>query len=190
MNFESSTAGIVAHIQKCTTEALKNSKAYISDNQTEIVKSTIYYDFPCTEEFQKYMEKIAEEYEVPVEIMMTIIHRETGGMWDSNGVISPTNDYGLTQINKCNEEFIKENLEYTMEDILNDPYIAVEAQAFLLKNIMKEYGYDQDNIDYENVFGTYNGWVSWKQKEMSVEYAENCMEIYEEKFGSISKKLN
>lgn len=69
--------------------------------------------------------------------MMTIIDQEFCGKWDTNGVISPTNAYGLTQINKCNEEFIKENLGYAMNDILNGPFIAIEAQALLLNNIMK-----------------------------------------------------
>lgn len=167
-----------------------NLKATVSTNKVKEVTKAQYYEYPCSDELKEHIQIISEQYNVPEEIMMTIIDQESGGKWDTNGVISPTNDYGLTQINKCNEEFIKENLGYTMNDILNDPFIAVEAQALLLNNIMKEYGYDVNNIDYENVFGTYNGWVLWRQKEMALEYAESCMKIYEEKFGSNSKKLN
>jgi len=149
----------------------------------KITESIKYYDFPCDNEFQDYIKNTGERFGVPHDVMMTIIHQETGGKWDANGVVSPTNDYGLTQINICNEGYIKENLGYTMNDILNDPYKAVEAQALLLKNIMNQYNYDLNNFSYENIFGTYNGWINWKNKQMSVNYASSCMQIYEEKFG-------
>lgn len=160
--------------------------------QKEIVEEkqeTIYYDVPCENALQDFIFEMDKEYQVPSEIMVTIIDRESGGTWTTNGVISSTNDYGLTQVNECNAEYIKKKLGYSMEDILHDPYKAIEAQALLLQNIMKLYGYDRNNFDYENIFGTYNGWINWREKEMAVDYAEGCMEILNEKILG-ERKLN
>ncbi len=146
----------------------------------------IYYDFDCSNEMQDYIFQISKKYNVPFEIIMTIIERESGGRWHTNGIISSTNDYGLTQINKCNLKYIQENLGYSSEEILYEPYKAIEAQAFLLKEIIDLYGYT-DEINYQNVFGTYNGWTKWYELQGACEYANACMEILKEKFDEVSR---
>lgn len=192
----------VVEVNEQTEELLYNSSKALEinlnviDNVSEIkmktapkIEQNVYYDFPCSNELQDHIFKVSKEYNIPHEIMMTIIHRESGGKWNTNGVISPTNDYGLPQINICNAKFIEENLGYSMKEILNDPYKATEAQALLLKEIINVYGYI-DDIDYKNVFGTYNGWLNWEENINSCEYADACMEIYKEKFNGISRKLD
>lgn len=42
----------------------------------------------------------------------------------------------------------------------------------------EEMQYIEDPI--ENVFGTYNGWINWREKEMAVYYAASCMNILEQ----------
>ena len=153
----------------------------------DIVPEKIYYDFPCSNELQDHIFNMDKKYNVPFDIIMTILHQESGGTWQSNGVISKTNDYGIAQINVCNHEYIYQNLGFTSDDILYNPYKAIEAQAFLLRDIINLYGYT-DDIDYENVFGTYNGWVNWENIQSSREYVESCMEILQEKFGNQKNK--
>ncbi len=173
-------AGIAAELLKCLTPI----------EQTENIveeKQTIYYDFACSEEMQDYIFQISEKYNVPFEIIMVIIERESGGRWHTNGIISSTNDYGLTQINEINHKYIEENLGFTSDDLRYDPYKSIEAQAFLLKDILDYYQYT-DEIDYRNVFGTYNGWLKWYEIKGACEYADACMEILEEKFSVISRK--
>ena len=148
-----------------------------------------YYDLPCPKEWQDYIFNLSNETGVPSELIMTIIHQESGGTWDTNGKISVTHDYGLTQINQCNLSEIKNVLGITKEEVLNDPYKAMTAQTYLLQNIMNMYGYTNENIDYLNVCGTYNGWTNWEKKEMSQDYVASCQRILEEKFGISSQRL-
>jgi hypothetical protein len=162
-----------------------------SDNELEgssfVSEEKTYYDFPCSPGLQDYIISIADSYEIPYEIMFTIIHRESGGDWNSNGYISSTNDYGLCQINKCNFADIYDELGFTEDDILNDPYKNIEASAYLIKRIFNVYGYTKDNFEYENVFGCYNGWTNWKKKKMATSYVSGCMKILEEKFGDLEE---
>ena len=146
-----------------------------------------YYDFPCAIELQDHIYDMSEKYGVPHKVMMTIIDRESGGQWNTNGVISYTNDYGIAQINKCNEEEIMAVFGWTMEDILHDPYKCIEVEAYFLKGLMDRYDYTLESYDAENLFGSYNGWLNWRKKEMAVKYAEACMEIMEEKFEVVSR---
>lgn len=139
--------------------------------------------FPCDAELQNHINKMATKYEVPPEVLMTLIDQESGGYWNCNGVISKTNDYGLAQINKCMLPFIEESIGLTKDDILNNPYAAVEAEAFVVRYCFDKLGYDLNNFDYRSAFGCYNGWVTWEKKEPCRKYADKCMERLEKHFG-------
>ncbi len=164
-----------------------NLKDNVSDyNNINQVLNTIqqadslYYDLPCPLDWQDYIFEMAEKYEVPAQAMFLIIHQESGGLWTTNGVKSETEDYGLPQINQCNLKMIKENLGYTKDEILNDPYKSIEAEALILSTIMDEYEYTLDDYDLLNICGTYNGWTNWREKEMSIDYVESCQEFINE----------
>jgi hypothetical protein len=181
------------------TDKEKSENPSYNEEDTEIVEDTTtlepeeektYYDFACSNEFQDYIISISDAYGIPYEIMFTIIERESGGEWNTNGVISKTNDYGLCQINKCNLSDIYDVLGYTEDEILNDPYKNVEAALYLLQTIFNHYGYTKDNFEYENVFGCYNGWVRWKKIKGSVNYSNGCMKILEEKFGDLEQNTS
>lgn len=187
-------AGAIAHINQDVVyveepEETTEEDVSVIEPEEEFSVSTnnVYYDFPCSNEFQDYIIDISEQYGFTHKIMFTIIHQESGGGQDSNGRISKTNDYGITQINECNLDYIYQQLGYTKEEILYDPYKAVEASALLIRDMFIMYGYDYDNFDYKNIFGTYNGWINWENIEKSTRYANSCMQILEEKFGENAK---
>ena len=182
---ESTTSAGVTHK---LADILSNSY-HLVKSSNENIKEKQYYDFPCTEEFQDYIFKISTEASIPFEIMMTILHQESDGQWNSNGVISATGDYGMAQINICNHEEIKANTGITTDELLYDPYQAVKAEAYQLKKIMNLYGYTKDNYNYENIFGTYNGWIYWYYDESALTYVDSCMEILQEKFGNKERIL-
>lgn len=138
-------------------------------------------------ELNSFIESISQQYSVPFDILTTIIHQESGGNWNTNGVKSYSNDYGLTQINECNLEKIYKELGFTKEEILFESKKAIEAQAFIIKEIFEIYEYDLDNFDYRNVFGTYNGWINWRDKELAINYADSCMKILNS--GGVEKTL-
>lgn len=141
-----------------------------------------YYNIACPKELQDYFFELEEKWQIPAVVAMTLVDRESNGEWSTNGVISPTNDYGLPQINVRNHAYIKRHLGYTTEDILNDPYKSLDAMFLLLTCIFNQYGYTKDNYDLLNVAGAYNGWVNWEKYEQSVEYANGCIDIYNTKF--------
>lgn len=150
-----------------------------------------YYDIPCSKELQDYFFELEEKWEIPANVAMTLVDRESDGQWSTNGVISPTNDYGLSQINIRNHAYIYRKLGYTSNDLLNDPYKNLDAMFLLLTSIFNQYGYTKDNYDLLEVAGAYNGWINWKNIDQSVEYANGCIDIYNTKFtkGSDAKLL-
>jgi hypothetical protein len=181
-------SGISKQLVKCLTEETETVDiAALNDEMTisktpEIQES--YYDIACSTELQDYMMAMGEKYGFPGEILMILLYCESGGNYNTNGVISETNDYGLAQINKCNFKTIYDRLGFTEDEILNNPYKNLEAAALLISDIFAAYDYTSDNFDYANVFGTYNGWSNWESIESSVNYSNMCMEIKEKYFAS------
>ena len=43
--------------------------------------------------------------------------------------------------------------------------------------------------DYENIFGTYNGWINWKDKETSRNYAANGTQKINEIYNKLDDEL-
>lgn len=141
-----------------------------------------YYDIACPEDLQDYFYELEEKWDIPADLGMLLVDKESDGTWATNGVISPTNDYGLSQINITNHAYIKRHLGYTSNDLLYDQYKNLDAMYLLLQCIFDHYGYTKDNYDLENVAGTYNGWTGWRDYEQSVEYVQECINIYNTKF--------
>lgn len=171
------------------SEKTKEKPPILSIHSEEMKKLGEYNQTPLDkyQNLKLFIIQISKKYNIPYDILETIIHQESGGCWNTNGVISPTNDYGLTQINECNLEKIYNELGYTKEEILYEAPKAIDAQAYLIKQIIDLYGYN-DTINYKEVFGTYNGWIKWKNKEISIEYADSCMEILNEGVEKILTK--
>ena len=142
------------------------------------------YNNDC--KYQEYIKKMCDEYGVSFNVMMTIIDNESDGKFDSNGKVSEWGDYGYCQINECNHDVIYENLGITTDELLNNPEKNIEAAIYLVSDIYKRYPQEVAVENYENVFGTYNGWILWKQKQTSIEYVEKAME----KFNTIYNKTD
>lgn len=117
--------------------------------------------------------------------MMTIAHIESGGNFNNNGKISNTDDYGFYQINVVNHSDIYEKLGYTAEDLLNNPYKNIEGAALIIKNIYNMY----ENPNIEDVLGTYNGWSNWREKEISINYVEKGLYLYQDTYNKDDEQL-
>ncbi len=166
------------------------SAVVASDTNDDVVSSTLYYNIEAPKEWQDFIFSKASEYGIPANIAFTIVERESGGHWNTNGVISSTSDYGVSQINEVNLSFINKNLGYSKEEILYDPYKNIDSMFFLLSYIFNTLGYDENNFNYENVFGTYNGWLNWRQYKNSVNYAKGCLDIMNETICDSNMTLN
>lgn len=145
----------------------------ISRKQTAIPEIKDYSGMRLSNELEDEIKRIAEIYNVPYQIVLAIGERESAGLWNNDGVISSTNDYGQFQINECNLKYIEENLGYSKEEILNDSIKNAEACIFLLRDIINR----KEASNMEQVFGMYNGWIGWENKSMAVEYSESCCNI-------------
>lgn len=66
-----------------------------------------YFDIPLSEELQDYIREKCSEYEVPMELVIALIDKESSFRSD---VVSTTNDYGFMQINQCNHEWLSSTL--------------------------------------------------------------------------------
>lgn len=143
------------------------------NNQEE--QKFVGYDNLCLKEYQEYIYEVANQNNIPFNVMMTIAHIESGGNFNNNGKISSTDDYGFYQINVVNHNTINEKLGYTSEDLLNDPYKNIDAAALIIKNIYDMY----ENPSIEDILGTYNGWNNWREKEVSIEYVEKGLYLYQ-----------
>lgn len=163
---------------------LTNHTEYINDENSNNVQNEIQENLEDTNRIYTYEElkdciyEKSEEYGVPFDVITTIGHQESGGSWNTNGVESYTGDYGQYQINfRWNLETIKNELGFDEDDLQYNPYKSIEAATYLLKKIMNLYGYTANNYNAKEIFGTYNGWINWKENEMATTYAESCMNI-------------
>lgn len=138
-----------------------------------------YSGMALSHEYEDEIKRIASEYGIPYQVMLIIGYRESDGKWDNNGKISSTNDYGEFQINIRNHPYIEEHLGYTTEDLLNDPIKNAEAAAYLIRDVMNHRKVE----DLNDIFGMYNGWTGWENKEMSVNYVAGCNKIKETYFS-------
>lgn len=144
------------------------------DNIVSISKDPVneYSGMALSHELEDEYRKIALEYRIPIEAMLIIGDQESDGKWDNNGVISITNDYGVFQINKRNHKYIFEQLGYTSDDLRYDPIKNAEAAALLIRDIMEHPKVKKLN----DIFGMYNGWTGWENKEISINYVKECNE--------------
>lgn len=150
-------------------------KACIKEPEPEVT----YSGMKLSNEYENQVKELCELYNVPSELILTIGYQESDGKWDNNGKISPTDDYGEFQINECNHDYIKEQLGYTSDDLLYDPIKNAEAAILLVSDIIKM----DSSLSAEEIFGIYNGWTNWREKDTSIRYSNSCFRILCEYFS-------
>lgn len=178
-------------IDNSINEGFSYNDPYIEkQGECEIIEKLIiekeYSGMNLSNEYEDEIKRLADIYNIPYQVVLTIGYRESAGNWNNNGIISTSNDYGVFQINECNLSYIEENLGYSKDEILNDPIKNAEACMFLLKDIIKR----DDVTTVEEVFGMYNGWVGWETKPLAVTYSSKCCEIMNEYFPEFEYRKN
>ncbi len=163
----------------------------IIESQPEVIETPKFvgYENANSIELQEFMHEMSNKYDVPFNIIMTIADIESNGLFSNNGVISSTNDYGEMQINICNHDAVYKEFGWTSSDILNDPYKNIEASVWLIKGICDRYRNEINNGNVEEVFGTYNGWINWKNKQIAVDYASKAMDKYNNVYNKTEEEL-
>lgn len=82
---------------------------------------------------QEFVYYMSDGYNIDFTLVMALIQKESEFDPDA---ISPTNDYGLMQINKVNHEWVTEATGVT--DYL-DPYENIRAGLFILRKLFERY---------------------------------------------------
>ena len=160
---------------KAINNEVTNNNATPTTSTIAATDGTKFYNCPCPAEEQKYIYEMSIKYGVSFNALMAIIDNESGGTFAANGIISASNDYGYCQINVCNHATIYNNLGFSSSDLLNDRYKNIEACAYLVNGIYKQYPNDPANGKFDNIFGAYNGWLNWRNIKGSVNYSNKAV---------------
>ena len=160
---------------KAINNEVANNNAAPTTSTIAATDGTKFYNCPCPAEEQKYIYEMSIKYGVSFNALMAIIDNESGGTFAANGIISASNDYGYCQINVCNHATIYNNLGFSSSDLLNDRYKNIEACAYLVNGIYKQYPNDPANGKFDNIFGAYNGWLNWRNIKGSVNYSNKAV---------------
>lgn len=109
-------------------------KASIFQHEWERDNDFVYLsDVPLSEDIQRFIYYLASAYEIDYPLVLAMIERESHFEADT---ISPTNDYGLMQINRINHAQL--NKELGVNDFL-DPYSNIKAGMFMLRKLFEKY---------------------------------------------------
>lgn len=84
-------------------------------------------------DLQEYTFFLSKAYNLDFPFVMAVIDQES--KFNPNAV-SKTNDFGLMQINKCNHQWMQEDLGVTN---MLDPYQNINAGAYILKNLFDKH---------------------------------------------------
>lgn len=138
-----------------------------------------WYDIKLNADLQRYTYNMCKRYGVPYEVMLALMYVESGYNVNS---ISPTNDYGICQVNMCNYDYLNRNLGIT--DLLN-VYDNIKAGTYWLSRYFKSWGqYDTGELLERNALNAYNfGDAGYRQylnnggTAYSWRYANKVMEV-------------
>lgn len=131
------------------------------------------FDVPLSDSLQRYIYEICADENVPVTLVMAMIEHESG--FDPEAV-SPTDDYGLMQINAVNHEWLKE--EYRCADIMN-PYQNVFCGISIISSYIDKYG-ELDKALMAYNMGNYGAQKAWKNGVTSIAYSEEILSLMKE----------
>lgn len=131
------------------------------------------FDVPLSDSLQRYIYEICADENVPVTLVMAMIEHESG--FDPEAV-SPTDDYGLMQINAVNHEWLKE--EYRCADMMN-PYQNVFCGISIISSYIDKYGELGKALMAYNM-GNYGATKAWKNGVTSIAYSEEILSLMKE----------
>lgn len=131
------------------------------------------FDVPLSDSLQRYIYEICADENVSVTLVMAMIEHESG--FDPEAV-SPTDDYGLMQINAVNHEWLKE--EYRCADMMN-PYQNVFCGISIISSYIDKYG-ELDKALMAYNMGNYGAQKAWKNGVTSIAYSEEILSLMKE----------
>lgn len=152
------------------------------EHEIPTVEDVYYYDVPLSKSLQRYIHEIAADNNVPVSLVMAIIEHESGFNPEA---VSPTDDYGLMQINKINHEWLAE--EYRCVDML-DPYQNVFAGVKIIGRFVDKYNGDIGRALMAYNLGDYGAKKAVENGITSTKYSAAIYNLMMEYEGELNDK--
>lgn len=138
----------------------------------------IYYDVPLEFEVQDYLFEQCEKYDVPVELVLAVINKESNFKANS---ISKTSDYGLMQINKVNHKWLRKQLGVT--DFL-DAKQNILCGVYILSGHLKSVDGDIHKALMQYQFGIAGAKRLWKKNIFTSKHSRSVVKLYEQYKGN------
>lgn len=113
-------------------------------------------DCALPEELQEFTFYLSKGYYIDFSFVMGLMYCESSFQTE---IVSGTNDYGLMQINACNNEWLAEDLGLT--DMMN-PYQNIRAGLYILRRLFEKYD-DPAKVLMAYNMGEYGASVLWEQ---------------------------
>lgn len=158
------------------TTSMEVSEVTTTQISTPVVEpKETYYDCPLSHDVQDYIRTMCEKNDIPMSLVIAIIDVESSFREDA---VSPTNDYGLMQINESNHYWLTE--EYGITDFF-DPYENIFCGITILS---QEYGGEQslDKTLMAYNLGLANAMELWNEGIYQTSYSMKVlskMEVYD-----------
>ena len=145
--------------------------------------SFVPLDIPMDERLQEYIFYLSEAYDIDFTFVMALIQHGTNFQV---GAISPTDDYGLMQINSVNHTYLANELGIT--DFL-DPYENVKAGMFILRKLFEKYETPEKVLMAYNM-GETGAARLWEQGIFEVNYSKEVLQKQAEYAAEIERSKN
>lgn len=130
LELTSENQGLSAALQK------SNDRLSLFVDGPEVRAASIHiYNIPLSKELQEYTYSMCEYYLIPehYELVLAMMWQESHFKAD---LVSSTNDYGIMQINKCNHEWLSEQLGINN---YMDAKQNIEAGTYLISKLLLKY---------------------------------------------------
>lgn len=125
------------------------------------------------EELQEFTFYLSKGYYIDFSFVLALMECESSFRAD---VISGTNDYGLLQINKCNHEWLSEQLGITD---FTDPYQNIRAGLYILRKLFEKYDTPEKVLMAYNM-GEYGASQLWERGVYETAYSKKVLEKADE----------
>lgn len=161
-----------------TVYKYKDNLTYKADKLPKVEKNH-YYNIPLSHSLQDFIYEICADEGVPVTLVLAMIEAESGF---NPEIISPTNDYGLLQINKVNHEWLKKS--YRTADMLN-PYQNVFCGIKIIGTFVKKYNSDYTKALMAYNMGDYGAKKAWQNGITSTKYSTKILDLMNKYEGDL-----
>lgn len=144
-------------------------RLFVDDTEARAAEPT-YYDIPLSKDLQLYTYNKCVEYDIPdhYELILAMMWQESN--YTAN-LVSPTNDYGIMQINSCNHSWLVDLLGPT--DFL-DASDNINAGVYVISKLLIKYGDEHKALMAYNM-GEHGASLNWQAGNYTSKYSRGVV---------------